>query len=95
VALRGHGKRERPNAAWAKLGAILVVIQGCESCLQVARRVDRLKTTNGAHSGASDSSKAHIISVPSGRQSLESGSCHDKCAVFRRAVVDVPSLRSV
>ena len=93
--IRGHGKLERPNAERTKLGVILVVIQGCESCLQGALRFDRRKTTNSAHSGASDSSKAHIISVPSSLHSLESGSCHDKGAVLGRAVVDAPTLRSV
>jgi hypothetical protein len=63
------------------LGDMLVVSQGCESI--------------GSRSGASDSSGAHIISVPSSRHSLESRSRCDKYAAMRGTVVDSPSLRSV
>ena len=76
------------------LGAILVFIQGCEGSLQVTRRCDRRKTTNVARSGASDSSGGHIISVPSSRHGLESGSRCDKHAALGRTVSCTP-LRSV
>jgi hypothetical protein len=77
------------------LGAILFVIQGCESILQVVRQCNRRKTTNVARSDASDSSGGRIISVPSSRHSMESGSRCDKCAALRGAVVDAPAPRSV
>ena len=63
---------------------ILVVVEGCESRLQVVRRCNRRKTTNRARSGASDSSGGRIIfiiSMPSSRHSLESRSSCDESSL--------------
>ena len=74
--------------------AILVVVEGCESRLQVVRRYSRRKTTNWSRSGTSDSIGGRIISMPL-QHSLESRAGRHKCAAFGRAVVDAPVLRSV
>ena len=77
--------------------AMLVVVEGCESRLQVVRRCNRRKTTNRARSGASDSSGGRIIfiiSMPS-RHRLESRSRGNECAASVSTVVYTSALSSV